>query len=76
MLLLVCVALILNAKLIEGENRYFLAELEDTESDERRKELKDGPYNVTEEAASEKSSKNIGISFGSTVQVREFNFQI
>ena len=78
MLLLVCVALILNAKLIEGENRYFLAELEDTESDERRKELKDatGPYNITEEAASEKSSKNIGISFGSTVQVREFNFQI
>merc|ERR1711974_425631 len=62
MLLLIWVTLILNAKLIEGENRYFLAELEDTESNERRKELKDatGPNNVTEEAASEKSSKNIG----------------
>ena len=73
-----CVALILNEKLVEGENRYFLAELEDTESDEGRNELKDAtnPHNVTEEAASKKSSENIGISFGSTVQFCDFNFQI
>ena len=70
-----CVALILNEKLVEGENRYFLAEVEDTEADEGRNELKD-PYNVTEEAASKKSSGNIGISFGSTVQFCDFNFQI
>ena len=70
-----CVALILNEKLVEGENRYFLAELEDTEADEGRNELKD-PHNVTEEAASKKSSENIGISFGSTVQFCDFNFQI
>ena len=69
-----CVALILNEKLVEGENRYFLAELEDTEADEGRNELKD-PHNVREEAASEKSLEDIGNSFGSTVQVREFNFQ-
>ena len=74
MLLLICVVLILNEKLVEGEDRYFLAELEDTESDEGRNELKD-PHNVREEAASEKSLEDIGNSFGSTVQVREFNFQ-
>ena len=73
-----CVALILNEKLVEGENRYFLAEVEDTESDEGRNKLKDAtdPHNVTEEAASEKSLEDIGNSFGSTVQVRDFNFQI
>ena len=75
MLLLICVVLILNEKLVEGENRYFLAEVEDTESDEGRNELKD-PHNVTEEAASKKSFENIGISFWSTVQFCDFNFQI
>ena len=84
MLVLILAVLIENYKLIEGKDKYYLAKLEgaelnDAEYDRRKKELKDeiNPYNVVnEEADSDNHLKNIGISDGSTIPNREFNFQI
>ena len=83
MLVLILAVLIENYKLIEGKGKYYLAklegaELDDTEYDQRKKELKDeiSPYNVNQEADSDNYLKNIGISDGSTIPNREFNFQI
>ena len=83
MFLLVIVVLIQNYKLIEGKGNYYLAKLEGAELngaeyDRRKKELKDeiSPYNVNQEADSDNYLKNIGISDGSTIPNREFNFQI
>ena len=83
MFLLIIVVLIENFKLIEGKGRYYLAKLEgaelnDVKYDRRKSKLKDeiNPINVNGQANSDNYLKNIGISFGSTIPNREFNFQI
>ena len=83
MFLLIIVVLIENFKLIEGKGKYYLAKLEgaelnDAKYDRRKSELKDeiNPINVNGQANSDNYLKNIGISFGSTIPNREFNFQI
>ena len=82
MFLLIIVVLIQNYKLIEGKDKYYLAKLEgaelnDTEYNQRKKELKDeiSPYNVNQEADSDNYLKNIGISDGSTFQTENLNFR-